>query len=71
MTDAGQVLSSAAEVYDEFFLPALFKAWPPRIIEAAQVGPGMRVLDVACGTGVLTIAAAVWWRCGRASAKNC
>lgn len=49
----GQVQASAAEIYDEFFLPALFAQWPPHLLEAAQVVPGQRVLDVACGTGVL------------------
>ncbi|MGI9591128.1 MAG: methyltransferase domain-containing protein [Myxococcota bacterium] len=58
MADSGQVTSSAAEVYDEFFLPALFAAWPPHVVAAAQIRPGMRVVDVACGTGVLTIQAA-------------
>jgi SAM-dependent methyltransferase len=58
MSDSGQVTSSAAEVYDEFFLPALFEAWPPHLIAAAQLRPGMRVVDVACGTGALTLAAA-------------
>ena len=58
MSDSGQLTSSAAEVYDEFFLPALFGAWPPRLLEAARLEPGARVLDVACGTGVLTVEAA-------------
>lgn len=58
MDDTGQVTSTAAKVYDEFFLPALFGAWPPRLVAAARLRPGMRVLDVACGTGVLTVAAA-------------
>jgi ubiquinone/menaquinone biosynthesis C-methylase UbiE len=58
MSDPGQLTLSAAEVYDEFFLPALFSAWPPRILEAARLKPGMRVVDVACGTGVLTVPAA-------------
>jgi len=58
MGDSGQVSSNAAEVYDEFFLPALFAAWPPRLAAAAQLRPGMRVVDVACGTGALTTAAA-------------
>lgn len=58
MGDSGQLISSAAEVYDEFFLPALFSSWAPRVIAAAQLRPGMRVVDVACGTGILTIEAA-------------
>lgn len=58
MRDSGQVISSAAEIYDEFFLPALFEAWPPEMIARAGVRPGMRVVDVACGTGVLAIEAA-------------
>ncbi len=58
MGDSGQVTSTAAEVYDEFFVPALFGEWGPRVVSAAQLRPGMRVLDVACGTGVLAIEAA-------------
>jgi ubiquinone/menaquinone biosynthesis C-methylase UbiE len=54
----GQVVSTAAEVYDEFFLPALFEEWPERLLEAARVGPGQTVLDVACGTGVLAMSVA-------------
>lgn len=54
----GQVIQSAAEIYDQFFLPALFEEWPDRVLAAAQVKPGQDVLDVACGTGVLTLVAA-------------
>lgn len=49
--------ASAAEIYEEFFLPALFDQWPNRLLEAAGVGIGDRVLDVGCGTGVLARAA--------------
>ena len=49
----GQVTASAAEVYEAFFLPALFQEWTERVAKAARVGPGQHVLDVACGTGVL------------------
>jgi ubiquinone/menaquinone biosynthesis C-methylase UbiE len=54
----GQVRASAAKIYDEFFVPALFAQWPERVLDAAAVNPGQRVLDVACGTGVLARAAA-------------
>jgi len=49
----GQISRSAAEVYEEFFVPALFAEPAARIAEAARIGPGQSVLDVACGTGVL------------------
>jgi SAM-dependent methyltransferase len=55
---SGQVSTSAAEIYEEFFVPALFLEWAPRIAEAAGVEPNQRVLDVACGTGVLARAVA-------------
>jgi SAM-dependent methyltransferase len=54
----GQVVASAAEVYDEFFVPALFEQWPPQVADAARIQRDDRVLDVACGTGVLARAVA-------------
>ncbi len=56
--DKGQVAASAAEIYEQFFVPALFHEWPGRVLEIAQVGSGHQVLDVACGTGVLARSAA-------------
>jgi ubiquinone/menaquinone biosynthesis C-methylase UbiE len=56
--DRGQVSCSAAEVYEEFFVPALFAQWADRVVEAVGLQEGDRVLDVACGTGVLARAAA-------------
>jgi SAM-dependent methyltransferase len=49
---------SPAEIYDEQFVPALFRPWAGVVADAARVRPGQRVLDVACGTGVLAAAAA-------------
>lgn len=59
MTDAerGQLTQSAAEVYEEFFVPALFGQWPDRVLNAVGVSEGDRVLDVGSGTGVLARAA--------------
>jgi ubiquinone/menaquinone biosynthesis C-methylase UbiE len=49
----GQVTRSAADIYEEFFVPALFEEWAPRVAKAAALSSGNKVLDVACGTGVL------------------
>ena len=55
MDDAnqGQVNRSAADIYEEFFVPALFGEWAKPVADAAGIDTGFRVLDVACGTGVL------------------
>jgi ubiquinone/menaquinone biosynthesis C-methylase UbiE len=49
---------SPAELYDEYFAPALSAPWGRVVANAAGVGQGQRVLDVACGTGVLASAVA-------------
>ena len=45
---------AAAGAYDASLVPALMQEWAPRLAAAARVGRGDHVLDVACGTGVLT-----------------
>lgn len=46
-------MSSPAETYEEFMVPVLFQPWVMRLLDAAKPQPGERVLDVACGTGVV------------------
>jgi len=48
-----QVTRTIAEVYEEFFVPAILQEWANRVAEAGRIQPGQRVLDVACGTGIL------------------
>jgi ubiquinone/menaquinone biosynthesis C-methylase UbiE len=57
-TDSFQISADQAEVYEERFVPALFRQWVEPVLEAGGVQPGDRVLDVACGTGVVARAAA-------------
>ena len=57
--EKAEAAPSPAEVYDDLFVPALFKQWGETVAEIAGIARGHRVLDVACGTGVLAEAAAV------------
>ena len=53
-----QVAGSAPEVYERELVPAVFGVWAPILVELAQPRPSERVLDVACGTGVVARIAA-------------
>ncbi|NQV87489.1 MAG: methyltransferase domain-containing protein [Woeseiaceae bacterium] len=44
---------AAAKVYEDLHVSAQFRQWTPLMVEAAEIHSGDRVLDVACGTGVL------------------
>ena len=48
-----QVSTDAAEVYESCFVPAIFGAWAGPVTDAAAIESGDKILDVACGTGVL------------------
>jgi ubiquinone/menaquinone biosynthesis C-methylase UbiE len=52
-TETFQLTDAAAEAYETAFVPAFFAQWVPPLLDAAHIRPGMRVLDVACGTGVV------------------
>ena len=48
-----QVAGNAPEVYERELVPAVFGVWAPIVVDLAQPRPGERVLDVACGTGIV------------------
>ena len=48
-----QISTAAAEAYEALIVPAISQAWAHPVAEAAHIAPGQKVLDVACGTGVL------------------
>lgn len=52
-TEQFSIGADQAEVYEERFVPALFQQWVEPVLQAAEAGPGDRLLDVACGTGVV------------------
>lgn len=56
---ASETEIAAAAAYEELHVPALFRQWAGPVLDAAQIEPGCRVLDVACGTGVLAREAAL------------
>jgi ubiquinone/menaquinone biosynthesis C-methylase UbiE len=65
MNDQGQwqVAGNAAEVYERELVPIIFGPWAPILVDLARVRHGDRVLDVACGTGIVARTAAA--RVGR------
>ena len=48
-----QAQIDAAKAYEGLMVPALFGEWTTTVADAAHIQPGERVLDVACGTGIL------------------
>ena len=53
-----QVAGSAAENYEHYLVPAIFGPFAADLVELPAIRPGERVLDVACGPGVVARCAA-------------
>ncbi|MBI4928573.1 MAG: methyltransferase domain-containing protein [Anaerolineae bacterium] len=56
--DNWNIPGSTVEIYQDIFIPAMIGEWVPRMLALVDLQPGEKVLDVACGTGVITRAAA-------------
>ena len=44
---------TSAEAYERYLVPMMFAPWAEQLVESAAVRVGERVLDVACGTGIV------------------
>jgi ubiquinone/menaquinone biosynthesis C-methylase UbiE len=53
-----QVAGSAPENYERYLVPAIFGPWAVDLLTLAAPQPSERVLDLACGTGVIARLAA-------------
>ena len=53
-----QFVGSVPENYERYLVPSIFAPWANDLVEIAALEPGQRVLDIACGTGVVARTAA-------------
>lgn len=58
LRNAWETASVVAENYDKQLVPLLFQPWADDLVGRVSPQPGERVLDVACGTGVVARTAA-------------
>jgi ubiquinone/menaquinone biosynthesis C-methylase UbiE len=56
--EAWQLQGNAAELYERHLVPAITAVWAADLVARAAPAPGERVLDIACGTGVVARLAA-------------
>jgi len=51
-------VGSVPENYERYLVPTIFGPWAMDLVKVADAGPGERVLDIACGTGIVARTAA-------------
>lgn len=52
-THGWQLTEAGAAAYERNLVPVFFAAWAADLVDAVAVKPAERVLDVACGTGIV------------------
>jgi SAM-dependent methyltransferase len=57
-TETFQIPIEAAEAYEAKFVPSMFAECAVQLLDAVSPQPGDRLLDVACGTGIVARSAA-------------
>ena len=57
-TSGWQLQRGAADAYERYLVPAIFRQWAEALVRQAHCGAGDRVLDVGCGTGIVARSAA-------------
>ena len=53
-----QLDGSATDLYERYLVPAITSLWAADLVERAAPAPGERILDIACGTGIVARLAA-------------
>jgi ubiquinone/menaquinone biosynthesis C-methylase UbiE len=64
VTGADYVEGHGPQAYERFLVPAVFADCATALLDAAEPRPGERVLDIACGTGIVARRAASRARLG-------
>ncbi len=59
-TNPASPSKNPAEVYEQYFVPAMFKPWSNILLRHVNLQLGERVLDIACGTGIVARQVAPW-----------
>ena len=53
-TSGYQITADTARAREQYTVPYFIRPWAPGLVALAQLRPGERVLDLACGSGVVT-----------------